>query len=444
MIDVKGNKIINKISNALGSFYFNPILLVFGFICWEFNLTNLVVSGFCLAFVLILIFCKDVKNIFTPLFFIAFFIPDIATMTDYTVYFIGAGGAVAFLLGYAIYKVIKDRKTIKRGKFFIGLLCSFVAFLLGGIIGRFNFIRTATIFFFCLAILIFYFLCVNYTENLKEYFEKLFIIGAIIIGVQITQTNLLDEIKVFFSAIGLNTAVLFVTLGIIACFTKAFDNKYDYLYFVLILVLTLFVVLTRCRMGMLLTAVIDVVFTIMLFVKSKNKLKIVALFLLALLIVGLCMAFSEVLRNSIIRAFTGKQGISGRDSLWAFCLERFAEHPVFGYGFFYDGVIPSLREGFKLILTHNTFLQWLCCTGVVGTLIMVVFYTNKYGLLCKGFNKQRIFVFTSVIMVELSGMMDQAATMDPFLPILVILLVSCVEQENNTEKLKIKETIKEI
>ena len=441
MIDVKENKIINNISKALGSFYFNPILLIFGFICWEFKLTTLVVSVFCLAFVLILVFCKDVKNIFAPLFFIAFFIPDILTMTDYTVYFIGAGGAVAFLLGYVIYKVIKDRKTIKRGKFFIGLLCSFVAFLLGGIIGRFNLVRTATIFGFCLAILIFYFLSVNYTKGLKEYFEKLFIIGAITIGVQITQTSLFDKLNVFFSAIGLNTAVLFVTIGIIACFTKAFDNKYDYLYFALILVLTIFVVLSKCRMGMLLTAVIDVVFTIMLFVKSKSKLKIVAIFILALLIVGLCMAFSEGLRDSIIRAFTGKQGISGRDLLWAFCLERFAEHPVFGYGFFYDDVIPSLRGDLKLILAHNTFLQWLCCTGVVGTLIMVAFYVNKYSLLCKGFNKQRIFVFTSVLMVELSGMMDQAATMDPFLPILVILLVSCVEQEKKVEKIKVEEQV---
>ncbi len=431
MVNLKDNKLINAISSALGSFYFTPVLLAFGFCCWAFKLTALVVSVFCLAFVLVLLFCEDKKNIFTPLFFVAFFIPDILTNTNYTVYFIGAGGAVSFLLGYVIYRLIKDRKTIKRGRFLVGLLFSFVAFLLSGIIGRFNFVRMATIFGFCLAITIFYFISVNYTKNLKEYFQKLFVVGAIIVGVQITKTNLLDELAVFFSAIGLNTAVLFVTLGIIACFTLAFESKYDYLYFTLVLVLTVFVVFSRCRMGMLLTAIVDVVFTIMLFFKSKNKVIIVATFMLAGLIVGLVMIFSEPVKDSIIRAFTGKQGLSGRDTLWAFCLERFCEHPIFGYGFFYDEVIPSLRGDFKLILAHNTFLQWLCCTGIVGTLIMIVFYANKYSLLCKGFNRERIFVFASVVMVELSGMMDQAATMDPFLPILVILLVSCVEQEKS-------------
>ena len=435
MVNVKQNKIINAISSALGSFYFTPVLLVFGFCCWAFKLTTLVVSVFCLAFVLVLVFCEDKKNIFTPLFFVAFFIPDILTNTNYTVYFIGAGGAVAFLLGYVIYRLIKDRKTIKCGKFLVGLLFSFVAFFLSGIIGRFNFVRTAIILGFCLAITIFYLISVNYTKNLKEYLQKLFVVGAVIVGIQITRTNLLDELAVFFSAIGLNTAVLFVVLGIIACYTLAFESKYDYLYFALALVLTVSVVFSRCRVGMLLTALVDVVFTIMLFLKSKNKAIIVATFLLAGLVFGLVVTFSETVRESIIRALTGKKGLSGRESLWAFCLDRFKEYPIFGYGFFYDDVIPSLRGDFKLILAHNTFLQWLCCTGIVGTLIMIVFYANKYSLLCRGFNRERIFVFTSAIMVELSGMIDQAATIDPFLPILVIILVSCVEQEKGRDTL---------
>ena len=160
MVNLKDNKLINAISSALGSFYFTPVLLAFGFCCWAFKLTALVVSVFCLAFVLVLAFCEDKNNIFTPLFFVAFFIPDILTNTNYTVYFVGAGGAVSFLLGYVIYKLIKDRKTIKRGRFLVGLLFSFVAFLLSGIIGRFNFVRTATIFGFCLAITIFYFISI--------------------------------------------------------------------------------------------------------------------------------------------------------------------------------------------------------------------------------------------------------------------------------------------
>ncbi len=429
MINVKDNKIFEGISKALSSFYFNPILLALGFLCWILELPSVVVPLFAFAFILVLLFCKDVKNIFTPLFFVAFFIPDILAMTDYTIYYIGAGGAIVSLLVFVVYKLITDRKNIKGGKFALGLIASFIAYLLSGVIGNFNIVHSGMILGFCLAIYIFYIIAINYTENLKEHFEKLFIIAAIIIGYQIAQTNLPNRPTNFFSAIGLNTAVLFVTIGIIACFTKSLESKRDYLYFALVIVLTICVVLSRCRMGMLLTAIIDIVFTIILLTKSQNKKIIIALLALAMIALTLGAIFLEPIKQLIIKVFTAKQGLSGREVLWEFCIERFLEHPALGYGFFYDSIIPSLRGDLSLILAHNTFLQWIACSGVIGSLIMVVFYVNKYNLLCKNFNKQRVFVFTSVIMVELSGMMDQAATMDPFLPIIVIILMACIEKE---------------
>ncbi len=429
MENVKENKFIGAISKALGSFYFNPVILVLGFVCWLFELTSVVVPLFAVAFSLVLLFCKDVKNIFTPLFFVAFFIPDILTMTDYTVYYFGAGLAVVSLIVFIVYKVIKDGKKMKGGRFSIGLLTSFVAYLLAGVIGNFNVMHSAIILGFCLAIYIFYIICVNYTENLKEYFEKLFIIASVIIGYQIVQTHFPNTPAVFFSAIGLNTAVLFVTIGIIACYTLAFRSKRDYLYFGLIIVLTICVVLSKCRLGMLLTALVDVIFFILLLRKSPNKNIIIIMFVSAVALLGVCALLVEPIKDLVISVFTAKQGLSGRLELWTFCLERFNEHPALGYGFFYDGVIPSLRGDLSLILAHNTFLQWLTSCGVIGSLILVIFYVNKYHLLCKGFTMDRLFVLASVIMVEASGMMDQAAQMDPFLPIIVILLVASVEQE---------------
>ncbi len=433
MTSIKNTPFYLNVQKAIESFNFSVVLLAVGFLCWILNLTAVLVSLFVAGFVAVLIFCKDVKNIFAPLFYVSFFIPDIKVMTDYAVYIIVVGIAVISLLAFFIVKLIKERKKVKFGKLAYGILAFAVACLLGGAIGRFNIVKFLEILGFFVAIYILYFIAVNYTRNIKSYLEKIFIVGAVLLSYQVAQTNFGSEIVIFFSAQGVNTAALFITLGIIACFTIALKSEKDYLFFLLIILLTAGVISSRCRMGMLLTAIIDVFFTIILIKKSPKRRYIIYILLGIFFCIGIAILASEQVKELIKKLMFSKIGLSGREGLWSWCFDRFLEHPLLGYGFFADGNIPHLREGIRLILTHNTLLQWLVCTGVVGVIIISVFYVSKWYVLLKGASWKRIFPLTCVIMLSLSGMLDQAANMDVFVTIIILVLVVCVEKENDAK-----------
>ena len=423
--------IINKFSKILESFHLNPVILAFGFITWVFNLTALGVFTFSLFFCLILIFCKDVKNIFCPLFFVATFIPDVFTMTDYTWYYVAVIMAMITMFTVLTVRAIKERKTVKKGRIFYGFLACTLAFLLGGVVGRFNFLNTLKIIGFSLATYVFYFIAVNFTENLKEFFEKVLPIGAFFICCQIIYGSFLEgEDKVFFNALGVNTCAIFVVIGLSCCLGKALGSDKDYLYVIFALFLNASIIASKSRMAMFLAVIIDLVYAVILIKNSKNR-KIIIAIALSVFAICLVLTFSiPEFREMVENALFGKKGLSGRRKLWDWCLERFCELPVFGYGFYSDVEVPGLRNSVYVILAHNTFLQWLTCTGVVGVCLMVVFYFYKYKIVLKGKISNALSIVISVLAVEFSGFFDQATTMDPFLPILVLILVCAIEKQN--------------
>lgn len=430
------NAILNKSRQILESFYLNPVILAFGFITWVFNLVALGVFVFSLVFSLILIFCKDVKNIFCPLFFVATFIPDVFTMTDYTWYYVAVIMAMVTMFTVLTVRAIKERKTVKKGRIFYGFLACTLAFLLGGVVGRFNFLNTLKIIGFSLATYVFYFIAVNFTENLKDFFEKVLPIGAFFIGCQIIYGSFLDgNDKVFFNALGVNTCALFVVIGLSCCLGRALKNNKDYLYALFAIFLNATIIISKSRMAMLLAFAIDFVYAVILIKNSKNRKVIVAM-TLSVFAISLILTFSiPEFREVVENAFFGKKGLSGRGKLWEWCLERFYEHPVFGYGFYFDGEIPSLRRSVRIILAHNTFLQWLTSTGIVGVVLMAIFYYHKYKIVFSGKIFNALSIITSIVAVEISGFFDQAATMDPFLPILVIILISAIEKQSDSKLL---------
>ncbi len=429
-------KLYFNIGEYLQSFIITPLLLAIGLLCWFLGWYAFGVYVLAITFSLILIFCKDIKNIFCPLFFAAFFIPDIFSGMHYTAFIAPIVIAMSTLAISSVVRVIAFRKTLKLGKLFIGLIISFVAYLLGGVIDKFNIITSLTILGFCAATLVFYFLTVNFTKDFGEYIKKLLTLGGIPVAIQIVYNYFARGGASFYCAIGLNTAALYVVISIVGLFFMAYQSKKDYLYFIAILVLTVAVVLSKCRMAMLLTAPLDILLTVILLKKTQNKWTLFAIIGGVIAAFTVTLLVSQTARDKIYELFFGKfnrgevEDLSGRRVLWAFCIDRFLEYPVFGYGFYYEGPIVSLRANSYLILAHNTPLQWLTCTGVVGTLLMVVFYVNKYLILFKDFNKQNWCNILCILVIALSGFLDQAATMDPFLPIVAVALIAAVECAN--------------
>ena len=64
---------------------------------------------------------------------------------------------------------------------------------------------------------------------------------------------------------------------------------------------------------------------------------------------------------------------------------------------------------------------------------IIVIYICKYKTLFKGHYAQKLFAVLSVLGIELSGMLDQAAAMDVFVFLLPLVILSGVERETAAE-----------
>jgi hypothetical protein len=138
MLLQKASAVLNLIKKVAESFYLSVFTLLFGVLFWALNLTNVVVFGLLSVFILVLIFAKDLKNLFTPVFYISLFIPEIHVMNDYTAYYIAVGVALLTLIISIAYRTIKKKKDIKIGRFTVGIIASYFAYLLGGLFYKFT------------------------------------------------------------------------------------------------------------------------------------------------------------------------------------------------------------------------------------------------------------------------------------------------------------------
>lgn len=438
MVITSENKFINGIRIILESVWLMPVMFCYGFLCWFFEASFVTVIGFTTVIALILLFCDKINNVYALIFFVGFFITDIQGI-DWTVYVVCACVASACLAGYTIKLFFEKKGSLKKGKMFYALLIADVAFLLGGAIGRFNLTQFGIVLGLSAAVMLLYFLAVNCTGDFSRYLAKVFIIGALFISVQIMCVKIADGDlfgstlmgKVFFfSAHSLNTAAIFLLLGITGCFSLGVKKKSDWLFFSLALFLMFALFLSCCRTVLAISIPVILVTFILFIVYSPKKLNFLWLTLVLVAagaVTALC--FKEQIAEFIEMIFDKfDRGLNGRESLWPWCWEKFLEEPVFGYGFITDEYPPTVRA--KLVLAHNTALQWLVSLGVIGASLMSFFYIAKYKTLFKNFTVDRVFALLALTGVELSGIMDQAAAMDIFVYLVSLALICGVENES--------------
>ena len=135
----------------------------------------------------------------------------------------------------------------------------------------------------------------------------------------------------------------------------------------------------------------------------------------------------EIINSLITKT---KSGANGREILWPWCWEKFKENPVFGYGLLSDEPVPTVRNVVPVVLAHNTILQWLTSLGIVGSVLMLYFYYEKYKITFIHFTMSKFYLVSIIIIIALSGMVDQAASMDVFVALFSYILIAACEQEN--------------
>ena len=130
--------------------------------------------------------------------------------------------------------------------------------------------------------------------------------------------------------------------------------------------------------------------------------------------------------------------LRGRAEIWEYCIEEFKKMPAFGLSFFGEDM-----SGFwyPTRVIHNTLLQILCCTGVVGFVLFVPYFIKRYELLLKNFSLFKVFALYSVLLWELGGLFD-LNFIRVFQLIIIFIIMAACENETKPEDFRLTFHIK--
>lgn len=437
--DLTAQSVFQSVGNVFSNVSAAILFLVFGTACWIFNAPALCVGAISSFIVITLLTAKDVKNIFALILFAPFFIHSTPSSDGvwsvFTVFIVAAAVAVPC---FALSKFIVERPA-KKGGFYIPIAFFIAAIAIGGAFGRFNIVAFSVGLGVGIELLSLYFIALCYTEDLADFFAQVFIVGAVLVfveifiyyysdGVILSGGKLLSD--AFFSAESLNTAALIFTLAMGGCLHFGLYRKKQIFFAVLSLLFLVTVFITRCRTMAAVALILAVAEFVLFAVYTERKKEFLAFTVCLTVVLAVISAVLFDAVKDTLSAFIEKRGTidDTRSTLFKWCIDRFAEYPVFGYGFYLDEPLLLLRlDVIYVVLAHNTLIQWITSTGIVGTCLATVFYCGKYKILFSGFNFKRISVLTFSLIIAANGILDQAALMDIFVLITSFALIACAE-----------------
>lgn len=161
----------------------------------------------------------------------------------------------------------------------------------------------------------------------------------------------------------------YITVGI-SIMVTALITKSKKVSLATILTLTLMIIalLLTGKRGHLVSNIIALLVVIVVYAKVQGKSIVkkllIAIIAVSFLVIAIIMIVPEA-ATPFMRFMVGGGDItSGRTNLYVFAIELFKQKPILGWGF---GSFSVFQE----TGTHNVYLQLLCETGVVGTVLFV-------------------------------------------------------------------------
>ncbi len=436
-------KFLNILDKCLSSAYVTPVVFSLALVFYFTDLTALSVAMCATVVVLILFFCKDIKNIYSIILYVPFFLKDIYSDPKWFVYGLCIGAVCVGFIYFAIKSVFSSDAKLKRGKMFFPLIIADIAFILGGLIGHFKFRVFIIVVGFSIVSYLLYWMAINFTKNLKKHLFFTFVMGALFICINMFISNYEHGGKIFNTTGGwlgtqnINVAALFVLLGVIGCFGFGVGKKYDWAFLLLSAFFCLGVFVLYSRMILLLIALTMGFSTTYMILKSPHKKTFSIIAGVAIILaITLCVVFRQDVLT-IIERYTSKNenGSSGRRALWQWCITQFEQNILLGVGFVVENTPVDIYSNPRgIVLAHNTPIQWLASLGLLGSVMISFFYLGKYKVVLDKISVSSMFLIVAVIAIELSGITDQAATMDIFVYILTLVTLCALEKEPKKRK----------
>ncbi len=357
-----------------------------------------------------------------------------------TAKFVILGILVAILIGCGVYFYIKNRnfydRKIKNSQFAFGYVLVVVALAFAGLgYEHQTFLKALITLGIGAGLLALYVLLYKCT-NAKAYsvVAKAIVALGVISVLQmliyfLNEPNVADAIMLKSMNLGwaITNAVAFVlTIAIPMCFYLACKSRVQIGYMLLGLVMLLMVFLTNCRTMMVVSIPIFVFSLIFSFFKCNKGIALANLLITASVICVFVYGLSDKVFSQFIRLGVDD---NGRVELWTLYFSQFKTNMAFGMGYFTD----VFYQPDHIVRAHNSYLQILACTGIIGTVLCVPCYIQRYKAFLVKINWFKVFAFLSYGAFVGYGLLD-CAMASTYKIITVILLMLAVELNTIKEK----------
>lgn len=437
----------DKLEWFFGSWYYLILLALITVLGWGLNITF--VSYFVLVgcVCLPLLVCKDISPTLITLTVFAYVFNEYPiTTTYYWLFGIGLFFAIPSLVFYLIRRIKYDKCKLTLGKYFWWLVALCIVFTLGGIFSKYaSFMGSVFGFIIFATTLVIYFLAHNFSRiSSKDLIFKILLLTSVVIIIElwislISSGNIIHAIQNKRARVGIgeiNLPALTIGMFVPVCLAWGVDKKYNFIYLLSSIFVIFNVVLTCSRGALLFTLIFGLLAIVAFLVYSKEK-KVNLSICGGLVGVGIIAVIffmptlMSILEHYIERGFDD----TGRYELWALAIDLFKQAPIFGVGMQVD------TYGFEYTMIHNTALQILACTGIVGSLVFIAFYVVKYKVFFTKFNLYKLMMLCSVLICEGYGMIDQSST-DAFFHIYTIIILMAMDED--TKRIKEEHNAQEL
>ncbi len=239
----------------------------------------------------------------------------------------------------------------------------------------------------------------------------------------------LDDVwkgQIIVGSVVSNSASEFIVILLPFVFYLAYKEKRGYLYYIIAAVSLIAVYFTLSRAGLLFGIPTFIIGTIFLCFKGNNKtlFKSLSISYFAIIVGVLIYVYASGNADGLFEFFKNTGFSSrGRFKIWSDLFEKFKTSPIFGVGFStYMQTSAQIDQIFKG-LAHNTAVQILCSTGVIGTLFFLYHNFEIIKLFITKAKISRIIIGVAILLFLGISLVDQIYFFPNFTVIYTLLLL---------------------
>lgn len=434
----ENNKAVLFLRQLFSSKYLPIISAAVVLLCYYLGWDVVSIWYFCICGVGIMLTCKDVTPVFSVFLLMSVFVSvqhtpsihgqfqsDYYTRPEILAQMIIA---ISFLAGTVLTRIIESiiYRRFKITPTFIGLSAFVAALLLNGIFSEY-YTEMNLVYSLFLAVLflgIFSFANGNIQVNDKTFtyiahsFIALLAVLAIELGVAyLTYDGLfvdgeINRYCLYFGWGMYNTMGMMLTMCLPASFYLAAKYKHGWAFTVCAVINLVLAYLCMSRQAIMMGSIIFIACAIWLLISTKGKARLINAAIMgacAVVAIIIMAVMHERIENTFSSLWDALDTGSARTVIWKEAIDKFLNYPVFGAGFYSRKRWVWGQSGFADILPvmyHNTVIQLLECSGLVGFAAYAVHRVQTALSFIKNITNDRIFVALTISALLLVSLLD--------------------------------------